>query len=213
MRLQADTIIYDAQKIADYQADKRYDYDSQLDLPEYSWFDIVSSWFNRLLNSIFSGSFERNVTTPIMITLFVVAILLVLYFLYKKRPELFMRSKKNTPLPYDIEEVNIHGIDFDKEISSALNNGDYRLAIRFTYLQTLRFLSDNQQIDWQIHKTPTEYLYEIKNKDMKQPFRDLTNRFLQVRYGNYSASHELYEIMLNIQTQIKNIQKGGLNEG
>ena len=212
MFIQADTIIYDAQKIAEYQADKRYDYDSQLDLPEYSWFDIVAEWFNRLLNTIFSGSFEKNVTTPVMITIFVTALIMVIYFLYKKRPELFMFSKKNTPLPYDIEEVNIHGIDFDKEISSALNSGDYRLAIRFTYLQTLRFLSDNQQIEWQIHKTPTEYLYEVKNKNVKPPFRDLTNKFLLVRYGNYSASYELYEIMLNIQTQIKDIQKGGLDE-
>ena len=212
MKFQADTIIYDAHKIADYQADKRYDYDSQLDLPEYSWFDAIASWFNRLLNSIFSGSFEKNVTTPVMIILFIVAVLIVLYFLYKKRPELFMRSKKNTPLPYDIEEVNIHGINFDKEISSALKSGDYRLAIRFTYLQTLRFLYDNQQIDWQIHKTPTEYLYEIKNKNMKLPFRDLTNRFLQVRYGNYSASSELYEVVIDLQAQIKSIQEGGSNE-
>ena len=213
MKFQADTIIYDAQKIADYQADDRFDYNSQLYMPDYSWFEILSKWFNRLLNSIFSGKFEESVTTTVMIILFIAVILSILFFLYKKRPELFMREKKSSPIPYDIEEENIHHIDFNKEISIALECGDYRLAIRLLYLQTLRLLSDNNLIEWQIHKTPTEYLYEIKNREMRPLFRELTNRFLQVRYGNYSASSELYDIMHEVQTSLKKEMEGGANEG
>ena len=212
MKIQADTIIYDAQKIADYQADRRFDYNSQLYKPDYSLLDIFAKWFNRLINSIFSGKFEENVTTPIMIILFIAAILSILFFLYKKRPELFMKTKKTAPLNYDIEEENIHGIDFNIEISMALDSGDYRLAIRLLYLQTLRLLSDNKLIDWQIHKTPTEYLYEIRNSEMKPLFRELTNRFLQVRYGNYTASPELFETMREMQTDLKKITEGGADE-
>ena len=212
MKLQADTIIYDSRRIADYQADSRFDYNSQLDMPDYSWFDIISKWFNRLLNSVFSGKFEENVTTPIMILLFVAAIIAILLFLYKKRPELFMRAKKTAPLPYDIEEENIHGIDFNKEISSALEKGDHRLAIRLLYLQTLRLLSDNNLIDWQIHKTPTEYLYEIKNTETKPLFREITTRFLRVRYGNYIASPELYEELRELQVSLKKTMEGGADE-
>jgi hypothetical protein len=204
---QADTIIYDAQKIARYQADRRFDYESQLNMPDYTWFELVSRWFNRLLNSIFSGKFGENVTTPILVTLLIVTLLTLLYFLYKKRPELFMRSKKTKPLPYDVEEENIHQINFEKELSIALDSRDYRLAIRLLYLQTLRFLSDNSLIDWQIHKTPTEYLYEIANQEMKQPFRAFTNHFLHVRYGNYSASLELFETMHDMQSNIRSIQE------
>ena len=213
MNFQADTIIYDAQKIADYQANERFDYDSQLDIPDYSLFDAFSRWFNRLFNSIFSGKFEENVTTPVMVILFIATILAILFFLYKKRPGLFMREKKSASLPYDIEEENIHGIDFNKEISTALECGDYRLAIRMLYLQTLRILSDNNLIEWQIHKTPTEYLYEIRNREMKPLFHKLTNWFLQVRYGNYTASPELYETMREAQAGLKKIMEGGVNEG
>ena len=212
MTLQADTIAYDAQKIANYQADTRYDYNSQLDLPDYSWFDFISRWFNRLLNSIFSGKFEENVTTPIMICAFFLIVAAIIFFLYKKRPELFMRSKKIAPIPYDIEEENIHKIDFNKDIASALENRDYRLAVRLSYLQTLRFLSDSNLINWQIHKTPTEYIYEIKNTEMKPLFRELTTRFLHIRYGNYTASQEIYETMHELQTNLKNIVEGGANE-
>jgi len=212
MKYQADTIVYDANKIAEYQADSRFDYNSQLDLQNYSWFDFIAKWFNRLLNNIFSGAFEENVTTPVMVFLFIVAVASSLYFLYKKRPELFMRTKKTAHLPYNIEEENIHKIDFNKEISNALEKRDYRLATRLIYLQTLRLLSDKELIDWQIHKTPTEYYYEIKNMEMKPLFLKLTNHFLQVRYGNYIASHELYETMLELQTGLKKIMEGGANE-
>jgi hypothetical protein len=209
MKFQADTIAYDINKIARYQSDKQFDYHSQLNMPEYTWFDIVSDWFNRLINSIFSGKFEEKYTTPVMIFLFLAALFAVLFFLYKKRPELFMRSKKTTPLPYHVEEENIHKIDFDKEISAALNKRNYRLAIRMIYLQTLRLLSENRFIDWQIHKTPTEYLYEVGKKEIKQPLRELTNHFLQVRYGNYTASPERFDIMSGIRKQIQEVIKEG----
>jgi hypothetical protein len=210
MFFQADTVIYDIQKIERYQADGRFDYNSQLHLPEDSIFDLLSRWFNRLMNSIFSGKFEERYTTPVMIVIFFLILFAVVFFLYKKRPELFMHSKKSSKIPYSVEEENIHKIDFDNEISKSLANENYRLAIRLVYLQTLRHLSDNKLIDWQIHKTPTEYLFEIKDKEIKQPFRELTNHFLQVRYGNYPASLLLYETMRELQSSIK--KAGGANE-
>jgi len=205
---QADTIVYDIKKILDYQNDSKFDYLSQFNNPEYSWFDLVAMWFNRIINSIFSGKFERNVTTPLMIFSFLLILVTVLYFLYKKRPELFLRSKKTAPLPYVVEEENIHKIFFEDKISAALQNRDYRLAIRLLYLQTLRFLSISGLIDWQLYKTPMEYLYELKNKEIRQPFRVLTNHFLQIRYGNYPASIDLYVKLLDLQTNIKQLAKG-----
>ena len=212
MKHQADSISYDAQKIAKYQADSHFDYNSQFESPDSSWFDNISKWFNRLLNTIFSGEFEESVTAPILICLFVTAILVILFLLFYKRPKLFIREKKTVPVPYSIEEENIHVIDFNKDIADALEKDDNRLAIRLLYLQTLRLLSDEKLIDWQTHKTPTDYFYEIKNADIKPQLLKLTNHFLRVRYGNYNASHELYEEMYDLQSGIKKIMEGGVNE-
>jgi hypothetical protein len=191
--IQADTIVYDAEKIAGYQADPLFDYKSQLNMPEFSWFELIARWFNSIINKIFSGQFEERFTTPVMITLFIMALLAVLFFLYKKRPELFFREKKTGSIAYDIEEENIHDIDFAEEIETALDVKDYRLAIRLMYLKTLRYLSDNNYIDWQIHKTPTEYFYELKKTSKKKDFRILTSYFLEVRYGNREVSPGLFE--------------------
>jgi len=200
-----DTVYYDAAKVAKYQSNNAYDYASQFDLPEYSWFDIVSKWFNKLLNSIFNGKFNENITTPLLIIIFLAILFAFLFFLYKKRPELFVHTSKAKTLKHDYEEENINKIDFIKEIETALKNRDYRLAIRLKYLQTLRILTDSQLVEWELYKTPTDYIHELRNNNLRPVMRLLTNRFLEVRYGNYAASEDLYYEMQNYQNLL---QKG-----
>ena len=95
---------------------------------------------------------------------------------------------------------------FDAEIRRAIDRKDYREAIRLLYLQTLKLLSDDGRIDWQLYKTPTEYIYEVKQEMLRTPFRNLTHGFLRVRYGNFPASESLFEELAALQTQIR---KGG----
>jgi cbb3-type cytochrome oxidase subunit 3 len=209
MTFQTDTLIYDAKKIAEYQADKRFDYNSQLEVPDFNPIEWIMNWLTQMLTRFFNYSTAESVARWIIIIVFILVILLVIYFIYKKRPELFMREKKSL-LPYEVEEENIYRIDFEKELAEALSIGDFRISIRILYLQTIRFLADKQWIDWKIFKTPTEYTYELKPANLKTPFRDFTNRFLQVRYGNFKATRELFDSMCRLRDELT---KGGNDEG
>lgn len=75
-------------------------------------------------------------------------------------------------------------------------------AVRLLYLQTLKQLSDEKRIDWQLYKTPTQYVYEVR----MPAFRQLTNHFLRVRYGNFEATEALFHVMQSLQEEVK---KGG----
>ena len=112
-----------------------------------------------------------------------------------------MRSSKNK-LPYEVEEDTIYGVDFSGGIADALSRSDYREAVRLLYLQTLKRLSDEKRIDWQPYKTPTQYINEVR----MPVFRQLTNHFLRVRYGNFEATEELFDSMKSLQEEIG---KGG----
>jgi hypothetical protein len=204
----ADSLVYDVEKIASYRSDGRFDYYSQSPVMKDGVPEFLSRWFNRLLNTVFGGKFEEKYTTPVMIFLFIAILLAALFFLYRKRPELFMRPRRTKPLPYGAEEENINAIDFDSEIAAALDAGNYRLAIRMVYLHTLRILSDRRLIDWQIYKTSTDYLYEMARKELKEPFCELTHHFLLVRYGRYDASPELFEAMTRIFRHIRQATEG-----
>ena len=96
----------------------------------------------------------------------------------------------------------IYGVDFSGGIADALSRSDYREAVRLLYLQTLKRLSDEKRIDWQPYKTPTQYINEVRIP----VFRQLTNHFLRVRYGNFEATEELFNSMKSLQEEIG---KGG----
>lgn len=210
----ADTIRYNTAKIAEYQADARYDYNSQLQISDVSLTDIIRRWLGDILRGLFRNAADDTIyslTGWILIGLVVLVVAAVVYFIWKKHPSLFMREKKMPDLPYDVEEENIYGVDFEKELSAALASNDFRSAVRIMYLQTLRFLADKEWIDWRIFKTPTEYMYELKPAVLRPAFRDFTNRFLQVRYGNYQATPELFNAMCEMQRQIR--EGGEAHEG
>ena len=109
-------------------------------------------------------------------------------------------------------EDTIYGIDFPSEIEKAIDSHDYREALRLMYLQTLKWLSDNHQIDWQSFKTPTQYTNEWRNAD----FQKITLIFVKVRYGGFEAPEKMIAEMRVCQEAVKRVLlqegKGGSYE-
>lgn len=203
-----DSLCYDTARIARYQADSRFDYNSQLVHRKINIYQIIKEWFSELIQKFLGNEFADKYAELILIGLFILFVLFLIYLIYKKRPELFYQERRKN-WNYKVDEETIYGVDFDNEISNAVGRGDYQLAVRLVYLQTLKYLSDYKLIDWQTYKTPTEYLYEMKRKEVTEEFRQLTNRFLMVRYGNFEAT----ETTLNSVKELQGIiWKGGSNE-
>ena len=81
-------------------------------------------------------------------------------------------------------EEDIQRSDIDSYLERAIAEGNYSLAIRLHYLNILKALSLSGIIKWKKDKTNRTYLYEMKEKEMKSDFRELTNIFERVWYGN-----------------------------
>lgn len=125
------------------------------------------------------------------------------WLLWIKRFSLFYGKSHDEALDYEVVEDTIYGVDFDADLREALANKDYRQAVRLLYLQTLLYLQNAGQIDWQPSKTPTQYMRQVS-----QPaFSQLTGIFIQVRYGNFEASEELFQRMKALQETL--MEKGG----
>ncbi len=110
------------------------------------------------------------------------------------------KSKEN--LIYEDEDV--HEVDVNKLLIKALEDKNYRLAIRYYYLQTLRDLSNKKMIDYHKDKTNTEYLFEIENLSLRNNFSQLTYIYSYVWYGefvldamNFKKAEEKYQSFLN----------------
>lgn len=206
--LTADTLVCDTACLSGWQNHPDYAYNRELMTPEVNLMEIIDRWMTEMLRKIFGHRFAEQYTEVVLAVLVVLILLAILWFLYRKRPELFQRTRR-TRLAYSLHEDTIYGVDFGQEIAASLQRTDYREAMRLLYLQTLKQLTDNEQIDWQPYKTPTEYTYELKKEAIRPPFCQLTNSFLRVRYGNFEATEALFDDMEQMQQTILK-PEGGL---
>lgn len=183
-----DSLRCDSTLIETLKGDPAYDYHREIVQRSESLWEILKSWIYSWLQSLSHHHMTMSLFDTILVVIGVVVVGLIAWFLYKYRPELF-RRKRLTINEEGEEEETIYGIDFDREISRAVEAANYRQAVRYVYLKTLRRLSDTGRIDWQPSKTPSQYLREVPS----ETFRSLTNHFLRVRYGNFTATRQLFE--------------------
>lgn len=196
-----DTLVCDSAKVALFQSSPEYAYSNELSAPEINLFEWIIKKVGEFLNSLFNKFSNANDSWLIILIIAVVLLIFIGWIIYIKRPKIFIHSRK-TPLSYDMSEDTIYGIDFSRRISDALQQNNYKEAMRLLYLQTLKQLSDNKRIDWQLYKTPTQYINEVR----MPAFQRLTSNFLRVRYGNFDATLNLFHEMQLLQ---KEVEKGG----
>lgn len=136
-----------------------------------------------------------------------IAIGAILFFVFKvtrmNRLAMFANDAKNST-GYKIESEDIHAIAFEAAIRDALQNGNYRLAVRLLYLQNLKLLSDRNMIAWQPNKTNTDYWREITNSQLQQSFKKVTGIFEYAWYGSHAVTKDDYTLMHDELIQFQN---------
>ena len=97
----ADTLVCDTAQIAVWQSDPAFAYSRELIAPEINVLEWFSRWFGKLLDKIFGNTLVAEYSEVVLICIAILILVLVIWFVYKKRPELFMHSRKST-LPYTV---------------------------------------------------------------------------------------------------------------
>lgn len=208
----SDTLVVDSARLSVWRQDNDYDYGRELVPSQFSLMDWSQSQIQHFLELIFGNDFYLAHASTIWIMVVIFLVICIGIFLLKRYPALFSRSGKIAPMSYDVTEDTIYGVDFETEIEKAMARQDYREALRLIYLQTLKALSDLHLVDWQPFKTPTQYSIEWKNN----VFRQMTNCFIRVRYGNFEASLDMVKLMQNykktMMDAINQEEEGGEHE-
>ncbi len=166
--------------------------------------------FSRFIDQLLGHWAELSVAFKLLrIVLFAVGIFSLLYLIIQifNIKYLFKKNVGSGPLDYQLTNENIQEMDFGSLIQSAVQQKQFRLAVRLQYLHTLRILSELHYIDWQLNKTNFSYLIEMKDRPSSEVFVDLTNIFEWIWYGDfqiqefdyngYSEKFELYKKALN----------------
>jgi hypothetical protein len=180
---------FNAQQMAAYNTDEEFQYNRYKEPPVSLW-EKFWSWFWRRIGDILQTDAGSAAFRTVFITL---AVLVLAFFIYKltgmNKAGLFKRAAGES-VGYSVTEEDIHSINFDLAIEQAVQNRDFRLAVRLLYLQSLKQLADKNYINWQLNKTNIAYVQELKGTKHQPVFTDLTVQFENTWYGDMPISAE-----------------------
>ena len=129
----------------------------------------------------------------------------ILYQLFLSDGGFRRRSKKVKDIIAEAaEEIITNESDFDALIRQALQNANYRQAIRYQYLRTLHLLADKNLVSLAPDKTNFNYVSEITNADNRQAFAALTLNYEYVWYGEFDIDKNIYE---KIETNFRQLNQ------
>ncbi|WGK64270.1 DUF4129 domain-containing protein [Croceiramulus getboli] len=189
----------------DQEALKKLREDKAFDYTEYQEPDTVWSRFKRWVNERWrafirwlTGSEEATgfwgFVLRVLPYLAIAGILFLFIWLILKIDERSLQRTTNTLNQYlsSKDQEIIEHDDIQALIEQALAVKNYRLAIRFYYLLLLQRLSDQEHIDWQAQKTNREYLYEIKQDELRESFRRVTRIYDYSWYGQFEVDESAF---------------------
>ena len=195
---------FDQAALDKYAADRDFNYDRVSLSVSPSLWEQFWNWFWSLFPDVISNAKKGGNAKYIFIVLGCAAIVFaVVKFFGMDIRMIFTGKAKQIEVPYEESIENIHEISFNDEIQKAINNNDFRLAVRLLYLKSLKELNDAGRIKWEIDKTNSQYINELRHPDQKHQFRDLTRQFEYVWYGNFNIDKGSF---LKISDSFKNFK-------
>ncbi len=155
------------------------------------------SWLLKEMGELFGIQLSPEVFQLVKVIVYSLLIILAVYILVKLlvgRDASSLFSRKAAQMaPLNIQEEHIESIDLDRFINQALKEENYRLAIRYMYLKSLKLLSLHNSIDWHFEKTNLDYYREIKNPALKERFKKTSYLYDNIWYGEYALDRSGFE--------------------
>jgi hypothetical protein len=203
--VQMDTTTISVQEISEkhlekYKQDKRFNYKEHLD--DNSWFKKLKRWainsLLKILEFIFGVGKASGILSYILMVIPYLLLLVLIFILIKlfvnvNSKALIFGEQEKAAVVFSNEEQLIKNEDLNELILNAVKQNDFRLAIRYYYLLSLKSLTNKELIDWQQDKTNEDYINEIKRDDVKSQFEKITRIYDYVWYGEFDVDAIKFE--------------------
>jgi len=148
-------------------------------------------WFKSLMWFIIVGTF----------------VAIIIMFLASSDISLFRSRGRRLASREEAEAIpeDIFSIDISAEIQRALSVNNYRLAIRYLYLGSLKDMAERGIIQYSPEKTDQEYLGQLSRTNYYRDFFRLSRFFQYAWYGGFPVSQETFAL---VQKQFNEFKPG-----
>lgn len=168
--------------------------------PEKNAWDRFKEWLAGIFRDLFNFSTNEAAMDFVGILLKVIAVLIILFAVYliakalinKEGQWIFGKKSAKNNVDYSEIEKNLHLVDFEKLIQNTLASGEKRLSIRYYYLWLLKRMTEREWIVWDVEKTNSDYLYELKDQKRKDEFAYLSYLYNNIWYGEFELDEATF---------------------
>jgi len=174
-----------------YKNDSAFDYEGKLEDKE-DWIAKITSWINEQLRNLrYSDAYSTSLDVFYYALILFALIIIVWGILKGDKGFLFFRKSVKNEINLIEQKEDINQLNFDRLIINAIENKNYKLAVRYLFLKSLKLLSDNDIIDYKKEKTNYQYLAEIKDMQLASTFSKAAYRFDWIWYGDFPIDEKL----------------------
>ena len=181
-----------AENIAKYRHQKAFDYAIE-NQGNNSFQLMIRQWLIDKIERLFRVANMAESIELILLFLIVAAVTAIILRMNYINPIALFRSKDRNLQPiFTSEKENIDLIDFPFFIDKAVKGKDFRLAVRYHYLQSLALLALAGKIQTRDAKTNRDYLSEIGDPETRNAFAGLVYGFEFIWYGEFIPDENQY---------------------
>ncbi|MEP2281489.1 hypothetical protein [Maribacter sp.] len=169
------------------------------------------NWVGQGLNNVFGINISPQLLELIEYFIYFLLIILVVYLVVKllinENFNSLFQKKAKAVSDINLTEEHIEGIDINQLLNTAIEQKDYRLAIRYQFLLTLQKLSKEDIIEWHFDKTNSDYFAEIEQPEIKKGFKKIAYLYDYIWYGEQAIDNIKYtKSVLDFESINKQIQ-------
>jgi hypothetical protein len=182
----------DQNSLDEFKADSQYQYGRpQEGVSPWQRFVI---WILSIIGKFLLFATQTLIGKAVFYLLLIgILIWVILKLLNIDAKDLFYRGSAERKINHKLSEENIHELDFEKLIDTAVSKNEYRSAVRLTFLYALQKLSDAQVINWLPGKTNDDYLKEVKQHAASSRLQELRYYFDYAWYGHFEINENTYQ--------------------
>lgn len=197
------TVNYFEKKYKERYNSDDFDYEEKK-LEEGLW-ERFKRWIVEKLHQLLGNSDPQKTEDTLGIIFKTIAFLVIAYAVYiivkvilnKEGNWVFGKSTTQKIIQHQDIEHNLKNVNFEKLINDTIKQGNNRLAIRYYYLWILKKMSEKSIIEWNVEKTNSDYLYEIKDARLKENFNYASYLYDYIWYGEFELDQTTFEIAKN----------------
>lgn len=210
---------FEEEAISEYLEDEAFNY---LDAEgNDNWWTRFKRWldaqYRAFLGWLF-GDYEANTFFQVIfkilpyLLLMLVSFFVVWIFMRLNPGDNFLADPEEPAVFLSEDEKIIKSENIGELIEKAITAGDYRLAVRYYYLQILRLLNQKELITYEFQKTDSDYLHELKKEQFRPQLKKLMRLYDFIWYGNFSISESDFRLTQQSFQQFQNGLKSSGNE-